>query len=229
MEPPRDAPRRLRGAMGDNPVVLNFQESLLRVSDVELLAGPFWLNDTIISFYFEYLEVERFRNNPMLLFVPPQVTQCVKISAPSEISVFLGPLDSRTRDFIFFALNDNEQTEVSGGTHWSLLVFSYPERQVYHFDSSRGSNQQQAADLGTKVLKYFGVPNFDGVQETRCLQQNNGYDCGIHVLAQCEHLAQYALKNRRISGCPSLDRETVTSKRKDILNLINVLRRKSTS
>lgn len=59
--------------MGDNPVVLNFHESLLRLSDVELLAGPCWLNDTVISFYFEYLEVRKFKGNPVLLFVPPQV------------------------------------------------------------------------------------------------------------------------------------------------------------
>lgn len=134
--------------MGDNPVVLNFHESLLRVSDVELLRGPCWLNDTIISFFFEYLEIRKFKSNPILLFVPPQVTQCIKITPVEEISIFLNPLESETRDFIFFALNDNEQTEVSGGTHWSLLVFSYPERKVFHFDSSLGSNHYPAMELG---------------------------------------------------------------------------------
>lgn len=155
----------------------------------------------------------------------PQVTQCVKVMPSAEISVFLGPLDSGTRDFIFFALNDNEQTEVSGGTHWSLLVFSYPERKVFHFDSSRGTNRNQAAELGNKILKYFGVQAFDAILEPHCLQQNNGYDCGVHVLSQCELLATHAAKHRRIEGCPPLEREAVRSKREDILNLINVLRK----
>ncbi|XP_017769513.1 PREDICTED: sentrin-specific protease 8-like [Nicrophorus vespilloides] len=214
--------------MSNNPVVLNFHESLLRVSDVELLTGPSWLNDTVISFYFEYLEVRKFKNNPTLLFVPPQVTQCVKITPVQEISVFLNPLDSGTKDFIFFALNDNEQTEVSGGTHWSLLVFSYPEKKIYHFDSSHGSNQYQAMELGSKILLYFGINHCDRIYEPKCLQQNNGYDCGIHVLAQCEHLANFALKHRKIETCPALERETVQMKRRDILNLINSLRKPRT-
>lgn len=57
----------------NNPVVLSYHESLLRRSDVDLLRGPNWLNDTIISFYFEYLEIDRFKRNNRLLFVPPQV------------------------------------------------------------------------------------------------------------------------------------------------------------
>lgn len=75
-----------------------------------------------------------------------------------------------------------------------------------------------------KILKYFRLPSYQ-FSEPKCLQQNNGYDCGIHVLAQCEHLATYASRNRKIEGCPSLERETVQLKRKDILNLINVLRK----
>ncbi|KAK4873936.1 hypothetical protein RN001_013296 [Aquatica leii] len=55
-----------------NPVILSFHESLLRLSDIDLLRGPCWLNDSIISFYFEYLEVNRFRKNPLLVFVHPQ-------------------------------------------------------------------------------------------------------------------------------------------------------------
>lgn len=75
-----------------------------------------------------------------------------------------------------------------------------------------------------KILQFFRITPYQ-ITEPKCLQQNNGYDCGIHVLAQCEHLANFASRDRRIEGCPPLDRETVQLKRKDILNLINVLRK----
>ena len=41
-------------AMGEkDPIVLSFQDSLLRQSDVELLDGNRWLNDKLIGFAFE--------------------------------------------------------------------------------------------------------------------------------------------------------------------------------
>lgn len=36
-----------------DPIVLSYHDSLLKESDVSLLAGPRWLNDKIIGFYFE--------------------------------------------------------------------------------------------------------------------------------------------------------------------------------
>lgn len=206
--------------MSYNPTILSYHESLLRRSDIELLKGPCWLNDTLISFYFEYLETDYFKKNPLLLFVPPDVTQCIKITPLEELHVFLAPLGSEKKDFIFFALNNHEQIDSSGGSHWSLLVFSYPERMVYHFDSSVGSNQSQALELGSKLLSYFRLPSYGQFSEPTCLQQTNGYDCGIYVLCHAEHVASYALRYRRIQGCPTLDRQRVLTKRQDILNII---------
>ncbi|XP_060521621.1 sentrin-specific protease 8 [Cylas formicarius] len=191
--------------MNSNVTILSYNESLLRKSDVDLLKGPFWLNDTIISFYFEYLETELFKDDRKLLFISPEVTQCIKISPQPEISIFLDPLiEKKQANFIFFALNDNEQTEYSGGSHWSLLVYSRPDRNVFHYDSSRGSNENQALDLAEKVLKYFGLSIQAKFEEVPCLQQNNGYDCGIHVLSNTEQLASYAAHYGRIRGCPKI-------------------------
>lgn len=111
--------------MNTNVTVLSYNESLLRKSDVDLLKGPHWLNDTIISFYFEYLELDFFKGNNSFLFVSPEVTQCIKISPQEELNIFLDPLiKEKDPKFIFFALNDNELTEYSGGSHWSLLLYS---------------------------------------------------------------------------------------------------------
>lgn len=209
-----------------NPVVLSFHESLLRKADVDILRGPSWLNDTIISFYFEYLEKKKFRNNPWILFISPEVTQCVKISPENEIGIFLKPLNAHNKNFIFFALNDNEQTEYSGGSHWSLLVFSHHEQVVYHFDSSRGANHSQAVEFGEKILRYFGLVERGSFVEASCLQQRNGYDCGIHVLCNAEQIAEFVSKYNKIEGCPSIDTDQVSTKRSFILDLIANLRNK---
>ena len=37
----------------ENAIVLNFNDSLLRKSDVDLLDGPCWINDKLIAFCFE--------------------------------------------------------------------------------------------------------------------------------------------------------------------------------
>lgn len=214
--------------MNSNPIVLNFHESLLRRSDVELLKGPYWLNDSIISFYFEYLERYVFKRHPVFLFISPEVTQCIKVTPDNEIGVFLDPLQAHKKKFIFFALNDNEQTEHSGGSHWSLLVFSQLERTVFHYDSSKGSNQDQAMDLGNKILRYFGMPSYSNFIEAPCLQQRNGYDCGIHVLCNVEHLAEHACKYNKIDGVSLLQTayEFIAATRSRLLELVFALKDK---
>ncbi|KAJ8942026.1 hypothetical protein NQ318_002780 [Aromia moschata] len=213
--------------MSRNLTVLSYNESLLRESDVDLLRGPYWLNDTIISFFFEYLETDRFRQQSFLLFVSPEVTQCIKVSPQRELSIFLDPLVSVIRrDFIFFALNDNELTEASGGSHWSLLVFSRPEGMMFHYDSSQGTNDIQAVELAEKVLKYMSLPYQGRFENMPCLQQNNGYDCGVHVLCNTEHLASYACHYGRIRGCPKLTYDAVREKRWEILDIIQRLKGK---
>lgn len=206
-------------------IVLSYGETLLRESDVSLLKGPYWLNDTIISFYFEFLEKDAFESNTSVLFVSPEVTQCIKISPQTELSIFLVPLmDNIPRDFIFFALNDNDVMDSSGGSHWSLLVLSVPEMMIFHFDSSNGSNACQARELGYKVARYFSFPQKSIVESIPCLQQTNGYDCGIHVLCNAEQLANHAIHHKKIITCPQLVSESVKIKRKQILGVIEQLK-----
>lgn len=64
--------------MSKNPIILNFKDTLLHQSDVELLNGPHWLNDNIITFYFEYLEKAAYKSEKDLLFISPEVVQCLK-------------------------------------------------------------------------------------------------------------------------------------------------------
>ncbi|PSN54914.1 Sentrin-specific protease 8 [Blattella germanica] len=207
--------------MSDNPVVLSFHETLLHKSDVDLLDGPHWLNDNIISFYFEYLEKIAYKDEEKFLFISPDVTQCLKISPAAELGIFLDPLEIKKRHFIFMALNDCEIVESPGGSHWSLLVYSKPEETFYHFDSQSGSNFKQAWKLTSNLLTYLSCPA--DFQEFGSLQQANGYDCGIHVLCNVDLIADFCAKYGKVKGCGKAQEFQVATKRTEVLDLIESL------
>lgn len=138
----------------------------------------------------------------------------------NEVGAFLEPLKAHRKNLLLFALNDNEFCEAAGGSHWSLLVFSKSDSKIYHFDSCSGLNRHQAIEFGQKLANYLGKPFQDSVIEARCLQQNNNYDCGVHVLCNAEHIINYATRNRTVDGCPILDQEIVSGFRKKMFNIV---------
>ena len=147
--------------------------------------------------------------------------------------VFLNPLCENddhggTKNFIFFALNDNQRIDKSGGSHWSLLAFSRPEQMIFHFDSCSGINFPQAYQLGSKILQYFHLSSDEAFTEFDILQQSNSYDCGVHVLTNVESLAQYAKQNKCLFGWKSPNKSAIVRRRSDILNLISFLRKQPT-
>lgn len=211
----------MSGNKNKNDIVLNFHESLLRKSDVHLLMGPFWLNDQIISFYFEYLEKIIFNDENHLLFISPEVTQCIKIVEESEINIFLEPLNAAEKLFIFFALNNNTVDSV-GGTHWSLLVFSRPENKFFHYDSMATVNLQTCKQLVNVLKPALNCTEAD-FENVKCLQQNNGYDCGIHVICNVDVISLHAVKKLKVQGSDQLKNMVIKCKRDEILDVIREL------
>lgn len=212
--------------MSKNPIILNFKDTLLHQSDVELLNGPHWLNDNIITFYFEYLEKAAYKGEKDLLFISPEVVQCLKAAKKCELQIFLDPLAAKQRKFIFLALNNCEIMDKAGGSHWSLLVYSQPEETFFHFDSFRGSNYNQAGKLAGKLLSYLSPNGTGDFVEYDCLQQQNSYDCGIFVLCHVDYLINNCLKHNKIDGCGKLKEQCVQQKRSIILDVILDLQKK---
>lgn len=205
-------------------IALSFYESLLKDSDVKLLTGPYWLNDQIISFYMEYMEHVTFAaQHQELLFVSPEVTQCIKLVEPAEISIFLEPLQANAKSFIFFALNDHGQDSV-GGTHWTLLVFSRPENTFYHFDSAFASSCSPSCEqFSQRIGLVIGCKPGAKMINAKCLQQTNNYDCGVHVLCNVENVAGHVSMFGQIDGVPLLKESCVKTKRSQILKIITDL------
>lgn len=207
--------------MSSDPIALNYHDSLLRFSDVDLLRGPYWLNDQIISFYFEYLQQEKFHLNPRILFISPEVTQLMKLMQGRDLLDLLAQIQILEKEFVFFALNNNETTR-AGGSHWSLLVMSKPENVFYHFDSSNNTNYSNCDQFVRSLKEALNCRNFI-LKSPRSLQQNNSYDCGIHVLSMAEKIGEFVNQVECIEGFEGIDFEDVNTKREEILAIIRSL------
>ena len=76
--------------------VLSYGDCLLRVCDVALLTGPHWLNDAVMSFYFEYLRGEGAQPDEphadRVALVDASLTFLVANVSPDEARAVLAPL-----------------------------------------------------------------------------------------------------------------------------------------
>ncbi|XP_011504795.1 PREDICTED: sentrin-specific protease 8-like [Ceratosolen solmsi marchali] len=213
-------------ALQDNvdDVFLSYNNSLIRQGDVNLLRGPYWLNDTIIGFYFEFLEDKYEALMPEALFVCPELTQLLKVTASNEYSALLDPIKAKEKNWIFFPLNDCSSLERPGGTHWSLLVFSKVEKSCFHYDSSRGLNTSIAKDLSKKIMHYL-LGNSDGnFIEIDCPQQDNSYDCGLFVLYFADNIPIHIQKKLKISFDFEFIQEEISYFRTVLLILVQKLK-----
>ncbi|XP_014213354.1 sentrin-specific protease 8 [Copidosoma floridanum] len=206
-------------------VVLNYQDCILRQSDVDLLKGPCWLNDAIIGFYFEYLGKQHENVSLKFLFVCPELAQLLKLTDPHEYPIFLDPIEAKDKPFVFFPINDCNSRSSSGGSHWSLMVFSKKERACFYFDSSNSMNSAVARDFSRKVMDYLLDGGKGQFIEVDCPQQDNGYDCGLFVLCFADVIAEHVLRTGKVDSC-NYDRvkSFVHTKRRALLALIEKLK-----
>ncbi|XP_010874017.1 sentrin-specific protease 8 [Esox lucius] len=190
-----------------DPVVLSYQDSLLRRSDVALLEGPHWLNDQVIGFAFEYFATELFKGlGETVIFISPEVAQFIKYaSCPEELAQFLEPLGLATRRWVFLAVNDNSN-QTAGGSHWSLLLFCRDVGRFGHYDSQSGGNSLHARLIATKLEPFLGPGRHMPVVEEPCPPQQNSYDCGMYVICNAEALCERAT----LEGSLQLPVQTIT-------------------
>lgn len=181
----------------EGAVVLSYENSLLRESDVALLSAPRWLNDNIIAFWFEYLEYEMYKNySDSIALISPQVTQYIKCGQPEDVNIMVQPLELHRKLLVFLAINDCTAQSSPGGSHWSLLMYNGLNKTFEHYDSHSGSvNRLQAENIATVLLPYlfYGskhIPEEPLVYEKECTQQVNSYDCGVHVICNTEALCR---------------------------------------
>ncbi|XP_014468948.1 PREDICTED: sentrin-specific protease 8 [Dinoponera quadriceps] len=217
----------MAGAKEENQVVLSYHDSLLRLSDVNLLKGTHWLNDAVIGFYYEYLTQQHEKDgNARFLFTNPSLTQLLRMEESPNYCAFLDSVDAKNYDFVFFPLNNCDSLVSPGGTHWSLLVYSRADQMCYHYDSSNDYiNSFIAFEFTTNLIKYFLGQSRNRYKEVITPPQNNGHDCGLHVLCLTDMISRHILRTSKISNCDfGAILEMVQNKRTQLLNLIETIK-----
>lgn len=198
--------------MDGDPLILSFHNVCLRESDVSLLGGPFWLNDTLISFCFEYFRHVQFANNdngrPKISFVTPDIVQLAKFYDTEALAPVVEALNWPDHELILFPVNDNSSSTEAGGTHWSLLVYRKMTDLFEHYDSSSGSpNYKVSVQVARVVHPIFSRQK----KKTKIIninspQQKNGYDCGVYLIFFAECVARNFVSGR--NSAPTFNHTT---------------------
>lgn len=189
----------MAASFGNNKLILNYHDAVIYGSDLALLDSPTaWLNDACIHFQMTRLQQQQSSNST--LFFDPSVISFLMHQCTDEEDIH--DFKEGYNNFVnikkmFVPINNDHATShqrPGGGTHWSLLVVVLLEvrqdqRMYWHFDSIRGNNFNAARAVANKFENVFGNSTAaEEVLECQTPQQENGYDCGIHVLAAAEAL-----------------------------------------
>eukprot|EP00268_Persea_americana_P014125 TRINITY_DN16263_c0_g1_i1.p1 TRINITY_DN16263_c0_g1~~TRINITY_DN16263_c0_g1_i1.p1 ORF type:complete len:254 (+),score=45.22 TRINITY_DN16263_c0_g1_i1:438-1199(+) len=186
----------------EDEMILSYKDVVLRQLDLDILNGHFCLNDRIIEFYFSYLSSTY--TSPDILLVPPAISFYISNCSDSEsLNSFIEPLKLPDKKIVIFTINDNEDFSEVGGLHWSLLAFSRSMNAFVHHDTAGGLNRKHAKKLYNAVKGFVAVcdsvptsskkrenkkagcptPVPDFIECSTTPQQQNGYDCGLYVMA----------------------------------------------
>lgn len=210
-------------------VVLSFHDACLRRSDIDLLIGPYWLNDEIIGFAYEYFLREKFSNLiDRIAFISPSVTQLIKFYDHETLSAIFESLDLNRKLLVFFPVNDNSSNELAGGSHWSLLVYRRSNDSFTHFDSISGSgNTEIANSIARNIASIVGSQKSTNpkIKAADCTRQKNGYDCGIFCILFTEKLAEQFLENGDVEllDLGDVSIEEISTYRKKLKTIIDDL------
>lgn len=228
----------IMGKSAADDKILSYNDVVLRRSDLDILSGPYFLNDRIIEFYFSYLSSCLVSQD--ILLVPPSIAFWI-LNCPDAtyLKEFIEPLKLPEKKLVIFPVNDNDDMSLAeGGSHWSLIVYERNGNVFVHHDSNHGMNKIKARKLFSAVVGFMGdstsASNGKYLDCVDSPQQTNGYDCGVYVIAIARAICCWyeSSEHKDAEGMWfSFVKEQVTSTvvsqmRKEILQLIKGLMEK---
>jgi len=164
-------------------------------SEMGVLSGRGWLTDNLVSAYFRYMEVDKYKDmKKTTLFMDATVTSyAVREDDVEDFADIFEESEIHKKQRIFFPMNDSDGLKANGGTHWTLLVFDRDRGSFFHYDSSKGSrNDANVKKLIKKLLPLLKLADADKCtleNVKSCPQQENSYDCGLFVCKFADVLA----------------------------------------
>lgn len=189
------------GKSNTDEKILSYNDVVLRRSDLDILNGPYFLNDQIIEFYFSYLS-SCYPSEDILL-VPPSISFWImNCPVTNGLKEFLEPLQLPAKKLVIFPVNDNDDVSIAeGGSHWSLLAFERHSNIFVHHDSNRAMNKQHAKRLYNAAVGFMHMPGSSSASDAKYQdcpyspQQENGYDCGLYVTATAKAICYWYTSN----------------------------------
>lgn len=152
--------------------------------------------------------------------MPPAVTQMLKMLSADAKETFQ-TLRAATKNLIFFAVSDHDGV-AQGGQHWSTLIFSRKDGAFYCMDSLGAMNQQATEKLKEIVARSLDFPNAPLIK-LPSVQQPNGFDCGVYVLANVEMVRHFYAVDESVRNVPMHDRQVAANKRQELVAIVNRL------
>ncbi|KAI9173195.1 hypothetical protein H9P43_007326 [Blastocladiella emersonii ATCC 22665] len=173
-----------------DPLILTRGDTSLYRSDVLSASPGAWLTDAAIAYAFEVLAPHP---KPALALVAPTIVRLVNDlqgDDPATVRAILAGSPLLTARLLLLPVND-AAAHVFGGSHWSTLLVDVLSQKFVHFDSYGGSNRMPALRLARTVAGVLGIRVPSQLPEGECVQQTNGHDCGVCVVAIAAALAQH--------------------------------------
>ncbi len=225
--------------MKDEEILVTYKSCAIKQSDIDCLDDYTYLNDLIISFYYEILN-EKYDNDKICLIDPAVSMSIVFDKDLDDIKDFIfNPLELGKKKYIFVPINDNETIEYkTKGSHWVLNIIDVDNKVIYYLDSMLG-NVNNAKVSKQKFSKLFGK-KFGFVYALENKYQTNSYDCGMFVLGFTETILDFLKDNNYNKNClnenkfddilknkPRINQSNFSNFRKEIKQLIyNLIKNK---
>lgn len=173
-----------------------------------------WWSDSLVSFFIEHIRLKA--NCDSICFIPPSLTLFISCADRSDIALQLAPLQLLSKRLVVFALNSASSMSaadlalVTGpiGTHWSLLVYSSPDRSFFHYDSMESSpNEELGRCIALSVRPFVAAPVLEKSKDFYVSLptplQENSYDCGPFCCGIMQQLSHSSF----LEGCENSIRD----------------------
>ena len=219
----------------EEEIILSTKNCEIKQSDINTLSPHTYVNDLIISFYYEIIH-DKYPSQ-FITLLDPAVSMSIVLDNSDDDNledlkncIFI-PLQLDKKKFIFAPINDNKKIQYTcSGSHWTLNVVDIDNSLIYYLDSTLG-DVSNAHTFHNKIEKLFGK-KFKFIYGLNLSKyQSNSYDCGMFLLGFSEVLMKYIVNNNmKINNNKGLDfifegenlvkQSYMATFRKNIINLI---------
>ena len=183
----------------EEEIILSTQNCSIKKSDIDTLSPYTYVNDLIISFYYEIIQ-DKFPSK-LITLLDPAVSMSIILDINDDEdnledlkNCIFKPLELDKKKFIFAPVNDNKKIQYTcSGSHWTLNVVDVENNLIYYLDSTLG-DVSNAHTFHNKIEKLFGK-KFEFIFGLKKHYQSNSYDCGMFLLGFSELLMKYIVNN----------------------------------